>query len=239
MAGSTGVYRATLRTLVDGEEGNLALDSSGNLKTVSSGSGSSADQVQGNVAHDAVDSGNPVKTGGNASYTPPTAVAVGDRVNSWLGLNGQAATFLTDKNGNTFDAGVVNTDLTAATIILPVAAVIKPVTAGGLANARVVTGTTGVIKASAGHLFKITAYNVNAAARYMHLYNKATAPTLSTDTPVITIPLLGASVRDIDLGGSIGREFTTGIAWSYTTDDVAIPVTAGTSTELHFSAGYK
>lgn len=39
--------------------------------------------VSGAVAHDAVDSGNPVKIGGLASSAAPTAVATGDRVNSW------------------------------------------------------------------------------------------------------------------------------------------------------------
>jgi hypothetical protein len=44
----------------------------------------------GNVAHDAADSGNPIKVGGYASTTVPTAVAAADRVNAWYGLNGQA-----------------------------------------------------------------------------------------------------------------------------------------------------
>ena len=117
--------------------------------------------------------------------------------------------------------------------------VAKAATSGGLTSARVVAGTTGVIKASAGQVFALNTYNVNAGVRYLHLYNKATAPTLSTDTPIITIPILGASVRDMNIGGDIGREFTLGIAWAYTTDNVAIPVTAGTTAELHFSIGYK
>ncbi len=43
----------------------------------------------GNVAHDAVDSGNPVKVGGYANSSTPTAVTIADRVNGWFGLNGQ------------------------------------------------------------------------------------------------------------------------------------------------------
>ncbi len=45
--------------------------------------------IGGNVAHDDVDSGNPVKIGGYASSAMPTSVAAGDRVNSWYGLRGQ------------------------------------------------------------------------------------------------------------------------------------------------------
>jgi len=111
-------------------------------------------------------------------------------------------------------------------------------TLSNLSTARVVTGVGGFIKASAGQMYTLTAYNANAGVRYLHLYNKASAPTLSTDTPIMTIPLLGASVRDIPLS-SLGVAFTTGIAWAYTTDDIAIPTTAGTSTELHFTAVYK
>lgn len=40
--------------------------------------------VIGDVAHDAADSGSPVKFGGKASTTRPTAVATGDRVNAWF-----------------------------------------------------------------------------------------------------------------------------------------------------------
>ena len=40
--------------------------------------------VTGNVAHDAADSGNPLKVGGKASTSAPTAVANGDRVDQWF-----------------------------------------------------------------------------------------------------------------------------------------------------------
>lgn len=45
---------------------------------------------QGNIAHDAVDAGLPLKVGGYANSAAPTAVAVGDRVNQWFTLNGRA-----------------------------------------------------------------------------------------------------------------------------------------------------
>lgn len=45
-------------------------------------------QVVGELAHDAVDSGNPIKFGGRASSTTPSAVASGDRVNAWFTPNG-------------------------------------------------------------------------------------------------------------------------------------------------------
>lgn len=45
--------------------------------------------VSGDVAHDSPDAGEPVKIGGKASTTAPTAVAVGDRVNAWFDTFGK------------------------------------------------------------------------------------------------------------------------------------------------------
>lgn len=75
-------------TYANGTAAPLSLDLSGNLRTNLSGTGTTASQVQGNVAHDAVDAGNPVKMGGFASSTMPANVGDGDRVNLWLNPNG-------------------------------------------------------------------------------------------------------------------------------------------------------
>jgi hypothetical protein len=55
----------------------------------------------GNVAHDAVDSGNPVKIGGKASTSQPANVDDGDRVNAWFNRDGTFNARLRDANGNT------------------------------------------------------------------------------------------------------------------------------------------
>lgn len=72
------------------------------------------DPRQGNVAHDAADSGNPVKVGGQARTTNPTAVADADRgnfitdklgkqvvVNSIRDLKGVQKTTITSSTGET------------------------------------------------------------------------------------------------------------------------------------------
>lgn len=46
----------------------------------------------GSAANDAVDAGNPLKIGGIANSSAPSAVAVGDRVNAWHNLNGAYVT---------------------------------------------------------------------------------------------------------------------------------------------------
>jgi len=49
-------------------------------------------KINGTIAHDAVDSGNPVKIGGKASASVPAAVAAGDRADAFFDLYGRMAT---------------------------------------------------------------------------------------------------------------------------------------------------
>ena len=98
---------------------------------------------------------------------------------------------------------------------------IEPQTANGLTISRTLsaasTNSTNV-KASAGQVYGWYLYNANAAVRYLKLYNKATAPTVGTDTPVMTIPIppgAGANVEysmGIPFGTGIGIAITTGVA---------------------------
>lgn len=114
------VYNSSPPTATNGRVVECQADVNGALKVVASGSGTTADQVQGNVAHDAADSGNPVKVGGKAAYTAPAAVAVGDRADAWVSLNGAQAVEIVDKNGNMFDANVLNADNVGTTgVTLP------------------------------------------------------------------------------------------------------------------------
>lgn len=57
-----------------------------------------------------------------------------------------------------------------------------------IVSAAATTNATNA-KASAGDVFSIEATNTTAALKYLKLYNKATAPTVGTDTPFLTIPL--------------------------------------------------
>lgn len=174
---------------------------------------------------------------GEYNSTPPT-LSNGSADQLQLGARGSLRVELFSA-GSTAGATInTATSDVGAGIGLITASVPKATTAGGLSVARVVTGTTGVIKASAGQLYTVSCHNSNAAVRYAQLYNKATAPTLSTDTPQVTIPLTGSSVTHMNFT-DIGVPFATGMSWAYTTDDVAIPTTAGTSGELHCTFGYK
>ena len=87
----------------------------------------------------------------------------------------------------------------------------------GLTNSRVVaaasTNATS-LKGSAGNVAAIDVFNVATYTVFLKLYNKASAPTVGTDTPVWTIPL--------PAGGGFSRSFmrgeyfSTGIAYAIT-----------------------
>jgi len=92
--GDTGVMALAVRRdtsgAIAGTSGDyipLTTDSAGNLRTMVAG---------GFVAHDAADSGNPVKVGGKASAAAPTDVSAdNDRVDAWYLRNGAQATVVT------------------------------------------------------------------------------------------------------------------------------------------------
>ena len=77
------------------------------------------------------------------------------------------------------------------------------------------TTNATLIKASAGRLFLIIGRNNVASIRYLKFYNKASAPNVGTDVPVLTIALDASSRFEIDLN-PYGQFFTTGIAFAIT-----------------------
>jgi hypothetical protein len=72
------------------------------------------------------------------------------------------------------------------------------------------------IKNSAGTVYNIFASNTNAAVRFVKFYNKASAPTVGTDVPVITIAIQPNATVHADMG-TLGHRFATGIAIAITT----------------------
>lgn len=86
-------------------------------------------------------------------------------------------------------------------------------TASNVTSAASTNATS--VKASAGTLYSITASNTAASARYLKLYNKASAPTVGTDVPVLTITLAASSTVNVPFG-ALGHRFGTGIALAIT-----------------------
>lgn len=182
---------------------------------------------QGNVASGGTDSGNPVKVGGFASSSVPVLVTQGQRANAWYGLQGAAMIGVV--SGAAAD-GTSNSSLG-----------VTPSSGGGLAylgsfpfvfngtawdrkskatstsripSAAASTNATSA-KASAGTVFVIEAMNTTASVKYLKLYNKASAPTVGTDTPVRTIALAPSNARSF-IEFPSGLYFATGIAYALT-----------------------
>ena len=91
-----------------------------------------------------------------------------------------------------------------------------------------------LIKASGGKLMEITISNLTAATIYVKLYNKASAPTVGTDVPLATIPVVAGGFVCYDFG-SVGKQFGLGIALAVTagaaaTDTAAVAAGAQIST---------
>ena len=120
----------------------------------------------------------------------------------------------------------------------------KPTTAGGLSIGKLISANSTnatSLKGSAGQVYTIYAHNVNAAVRYLKIYNKASSPTVGTDTPVITFPIPGNTAGNgavLDTGG-MGIAFATGIAYAVTTGVADSDTAAVAANEIVLTILYK
>ena len=89
--------------------------------------------------------------------------------------------------------------------------------AGAASISKVLSAATTnatVVKASAGRVIGWSIVNTTAAIKYLRLYNKTTAPTVGTDSPVSVIPIPANGIATVSHPGGIG--FATGIGYSIT-----------------------
>lgn len=103
-------------------------------------------------------------------------------------------------------------------------------------NSAATTNATSV-KASAGTLLALQVSNINAALRYLKLYNKASAPTVGTDVPfmVFPIPIGGYIAEEF---GTLGIRMGTGIALAITGAAADSDTTAVSASEHKVSLSY-
>lgn len=107
-------------------------------------------------------------------------------------------------------------------------------------NSAASTNATSV-KASAGQVYMITASNINAAVRYLKFYNKASAPTVGTDTPVLVFAIPGNTAgagTNIPVPAA-GLAFSTGIAFALTTGAADSDAGAVAANDIIVNLGYK
>ena len=101
-------------------------------------------------------------------------------------------------------------------------------------NAAVIPGNTGVtthilettastnaalLVSSNTTVTEFSAFNPTATPAFVKLYNKATAPTVGTDVPVLTIPVPAGAIVNIPFG-TMGKRFATGLGWATTANAV-------------------
>jgi hypothetical protein len=99
-----------------------------------------------------------------------------------------------------------------------------------LVSAAASTNATSV-KASAGRIARLIGYNASTSVRYLKMYNKASAPTVGTDTPVLTLALKPSDTFSWDLE-NFGHAFSTGIAYALTTGSADSDTAALTAADV-------
>ena len=87
-------------------------------------------------------------------------------------------------------------------------------TVSRLASSAASTNAT-VAKSSAGRLYKVQAFNNANNPLFLKIYNKATTPTVGTDTPIATLALPSKVKYDLDFD-LIGLYCSLGISFAIT-----------------------
>jgi hypothetical protein len=120
----------------------------------------------GDVAHDAADSGNPVKVGGKAVSSEPTAVAAADRTNFITDLVGKQIV-LPYANPENFVSGAITSAMTGTTstslVSAPGSGLRNYITTIIVSNAHATVGTDVIIQDGSGGTTLLT---IPAAAVY-------------------------------------------------------------------------
>lgn len=140
-----------------------------------------------------------------------------DQANTDTAIRDHLATLAAAAAGTQQVAGAVTV---SGPVTIPAGVTVTPVTGTAYSLVTLASTNAGVVKGSAGTLYEITVSNATATATWVKLYNKATAPTVGTDVPVLTIPAAAGACVALNLG-ALGKRFPTGIAIAVTAAAVA------------------
>lgn len=113
-------------------------------------------------------------------------------------------------------------------------------TSGGLSDFHLISAATTnatSLKASAGQVYGYDIGNNGASDAYVKFYNKASAPTVGTDTVTRTVYIPKGS--RVELGSSNGIAFSTGIAFSITGGMADNDTTAVGAAQVSVAVSYK
>ena len=95
------------------------------------------------------------------------------------------------------------------------------------------------VKAAPGTIFNIIVHNTHAgggSSIALRLYNKATAPVVGTDVPMIVIHVPSSASKELCF--TSGITFTDGIAYSLTAGDALLDATAVDADGVQIYMGY-
>ena len=112
-----------------------------------------------------------------------------------------------------------------------------PVTPTAYTLNSAATTNAVAVKASAGTVYAVAVTNTSAAVKYLKIYNKATAPTVGTDVPLITIPIAPTAIANITWADK-GLRFATGIGIATTTGIAYTDTTAVAANDLQITISY-
>jgi hypothetical protein len=105
-----------------------------------------------------------------------------------------------------------------------------------IVNSAATTNAT-LVKNIAGTVYGVVVSNINAAARFLKLYNLAAAPTVGTSVPAITIPIPAGQVVNVNFG-SQGMRYATGISLAITGAAADTDTTAVAASEVKVNISY-
>ncbi len=171
-----------------------------------------------------------VEFGGDGTFTPVTSsvgLPVGDAGGTLTVDDGGLTLSVDDGSGSlTVDGTVAATQ--SGTWVLQTATLASYIS-GASTNATNVKG-------SAGTVYSIDLSNVNASVRWFKMFNKATAPTVGSDTPVFRALIPATGGRTIAFPH--GLSFSTGIGFCLTTGAADSNTGAVAADELTVNIGY-
>lgn len=239
-----GVVETSAPTLTNGNAGTLSLTTAGAVR-VSVASGGIAGVIEDVASAGAEEGilGMTIRQDTIASTTSADGDFQNQKTNSvgalYTSLSHVGANAVLTGNGTAGTGAqrvTIASDNTAFPVIVPAA------TTGGYTPVSTVSAASTnatSLKASAGTVGAVTVTNINAAMRYLKFYNKASAPTVGTDTPVYVIPLPGNTAgAGATISFDKGLNFSTGIAWALTTGPTVADTGAVAVSEIIVSIGY-
>lgn len=154
---------------------------------------------------------NPLYMGGQASTAKLADAASGSAQGIWVSTGGAQYVALTNQTGGLIPAtssqGLLSQTLES--------------TAAGYSVFMTITSSAGnlstTITAVQTLLKGYSVFNMNAAARFLKIFNTTSAPTLGTATPVMTIVIPGSTLgagANVSLGRGVG--FSAGLSIAFT-----------------------